>query len=402
MKKNIITGLLFLFFITSYSQCKIVYDFETGKFKTYNLKTVKPECKCEKKLKKGSTNKLYIKNYNPFIYTLSSQIKTLDNAAKLPKFIVKTVNFGQAKLLNFSFGELSLPNIDAEPLENIYTIDTTRLGKIKKFFTKYYDALDIFSQIQKPSLNCHNIESLMDTFNEKDLFGYYKLAFEAYNRGGANRAINKYEPYFKPEFLDKIIDLNLLLISLENYLMSLGNCEILVKSFKAKGEATIIALEFTPRNEASSFNAPSKIVPPPLTLKTKQAFNIYFSSGIMLTQNLKKDFFVQKIDSVQFKIMEEDRGKYLPGITTLAHIKPMESDLSLLIGGGINIEGTVHLLTGISVPINKINLNFGYGWALVEKLSDGISESLIFSEKPKIKTKKILDGNIWFGLSYNF
>jgi len=389
MKKTIITGLLFLSYIASYSQCSIIYDFKTGEFTD----------DCESKLNKGSINKIYVKNYNPFIYTLSSETKIKDNTSKLPKFIVGLFGMGQTN----PFLKSKLPNTDTVSSENKDKAIKIRLDKIKTFLEKYFKAINIYSEIRKPTLNCKMVKGLVyKNFNDEDLLSYYKTAFNAYNDGVSNRAINKYEIYFKSEVLDKIIELNLFLIHLKEYLYDTEDCKVLIKKFKTKGESVTITLKFTPRDEIKSFSTPYRIVKASKTLKTKRSFNVHFSSGIMLTRNLKKDFFIRKIDSVQFRIKEEDRGKYLTGITALAHIKPVQNSLSLLIGGGINIEGTVHLLTGVSYPIDKINLNFGYGWVLTDELSDGLSKELIFTEAPALKTKKILDGNIWFGLSYNF
>ncbi|MGB0880314.1 MAG: hypothetical protein ACPGTO_07080, partial [Polaribacter sp.] len=134
---------------------------------------------------------------------------------------------------------------------------------------------------------------------------------------------------------------------------------------------------------------------------TKNRKKVWFSSGMMFSKNINSDYFVQSDGVDSYTIVKENRGNFMPGITTLANME-IEDKLSLSVGGGVNIEGTPHFLTGISYQLNTSNLylNIGYGWAYRDTLSDGLSEETTYTTAPTLKTKKIMSKDFWFGLSY--
>jgi hypothetical protein len=362
----------------------ITYDLKTNDFTTYDSikkKFIKLPCK----LKKGSTGVIYIKYFNPFVYNINTDIKTGNPSKKIPPFITSIIPsfFKITESLNIKKAYHNIEAYTAAIELNPY--------EIKTFNGLYKDYLNIYINLKQKTLDYTNLSIPINSL----LKAYYQM-IEATKISVSN------------EIQQQIIQLEVLVQNLNKHLSdnpknSDQNTIKEIGKYTINGEKTDIKITLTPREEVKEFETPLSTILVTKTIKTKNAIKVWFSSGIMLSKNIQTDYYIEAIPNNKYIISPENLGSYLPGITSLVHIGSQDiTSLSFIIGGGVNIEGTPHVLTGASFPILKSNifLNFGYGYAYMKTLTDGLSLKKEYTTSPTLKTKKVLKGNYWFGLSY--
>lgn len=362
--------LLFIGFVCCATFCfsqtsnDIVYDLKKNKF-TDSVK----------KLKKDDKGDIYLKYFNPFMYTVDVNTKTIDASKKVPGFIRNLfgANFEQ-KLA------ILIP-----PEEN----NEKNLAVVHTFNTAYEKYLKTYISLKKRTID----SKLFSNIPEGSLLKKY---FEM---------IKATDTTFSNEKEQLIVSLETLINHLREYKENHENFMTKIGSFKISGEKTIISIELTPRENAKEFPTPLNTIKAKKVIKTDKKIHVWFSSGIMASKIVKNDYYVSSLSSNEHEIMTEVRGNYLPGINTLLHVGFENcSNMSIVIGGGVNVEGTSHLLAGVSFPLlesKNLSLSFGYGWSFIDTLSDKFSLNTVYAESPTIKTKKNLsEKEFWFGLSY--
>lgn len=348
----------------------IVYDIKAGKF-TDGIK----------KLKKDSTGDIYLKYYNPYLYTIDIATTTADATKKAPGFITN--------LLGINFGQ-NLGKLIPKTVRKALTTDSNLKANdsIQSFYKIYEEYLNTYISLKNKVLDVQNINIPKKSLLE----AYFKLD-------------NKVKIKFSNEQQQQITNLEILIKNLHKYIKDHPFSKIKIGSYKISGDLTTINIILTPRESAKEFATPLSIIKTKKVIKTDKKTHLWFSSGVMASNILKTDYYINSTSLNEHQIMTEERGKYLPGITTLLHVGfENKLKISFIIGGGVTIEGTPHVLIGSSFPVlesNYLSFNFGYGWAYIDTLSDKFSLSKVYTESPVIKTKKILsEKKFWFGLSY--
>ncbi len=328
------------------------------------------------KLKEGTTGKIIVKNFNPFMYNAKVEKNVFDNSSKVVPFLTSI----PSRFFGISVGSLDDFKNKRKGYEAIENI------AYDNFIKLYKKHIKIYLTIKQKTLDCNTLDRLL-----KEIDPTESLIDLFFNIQEKLTNINSKD----------IVNLDVLVKNVRAYLKANKNCETILGSYTVAGEKTSIQLNLTVREEAKGFETPLTDIIDEKVIITKGKKKIRFSSGIMLTKNVKPDYFTKITNDGTYQIIKEQSGNYSPGLSLLLHYE-ISDELYLNIGGGMSIETVPHFLIGGSYKILKTNLflNAGYGWAYTNTLSDKFSLEETYITEPTIKTKKVLNKDFWFGISY--
>ena len=363
--------ILQVFNFNAQTKNDIIFDVESMKFIDV------PESLNEK-----DTGSIYLKHYNPFTHTQKITVNNINNNDKIFSFI--------SGLASTYFG-IKIP-LEEPKTEGFTDADK---NKVKSFIKLYNLHINLESFVRQNYLGCQKIKNLLNLIDGSNLIDAY---YEIQNFASIHQIIEK-----KNITNEEIKNLELLKRNVKEYIDNNKYCLVKAAKYSAGGDVMSISITLSPKEEAIQFGFPLEEIIGKKNIVVRNKIKISFSGGIMGSLNTEPDYFVVN-NNGDFSINEEIRDKFMPGVSALAHLNFLKNDtFSLIFGAGITIEKIPHFLSGASIKLfdSKLNLNLGYGWAYRKTLSDGFSLSEVYSESPTIKTKNILNGDFWFGLSYD-
>lgn len=362
--RNIKLLIILLFPIYTFSQ-DIVYDVKTNDFE-------------KKEIKDYKEGTVYLKNFNPFIYKVELKQNVVNNIDKLPKFLVSI----PTQLFGISLSPETAGLTKRGGLSRV----TSTLGEFYSTLKKYSD---LFILIKGKTFDCDKVETHLNLITSKELIE----TFSKLSDNDREKIKISYQ---------EIVNLEILITNIHAYYSKIKDdqCRVKIGKYKAIGEQITLQIILTPRENIEDFGNPISKITASKTIKTKTK-KVRFSSGLMLSKNIKPDYFTDTNTDGEYQIYQESQEDYVPGITLLAHYE-LNEDIYINLGGGISIEGLPNLMVGGSYEIPKTNFffNAGYSWAYTDTLSDKLNLDDTYSTKPDIELKKAFLSNFWFGFSY--
>lgn len=362
MKKSIITLILLSFYTLSMlGQEKIIYNPHHNTFDGPSS------------VKKGEKISVYIKNFNPFIFSYDVKITTKDNTKKL---------------FDFFSGILS-QKYEIKSLTNFGLTGTSTLVAFNTLLNKY---IVLQNELKNPYFDCIEINKTLAKISGTDIYLEY-LNLKKADRDNVVLIENK------------IIELSELRVSLIYYLNhninDITESTLKVGEYIATGSSNTIKIKLSSNDGNTTFKIADSIIGMKKIL-IKNALKVDFSTGLFFTQNNEPQYF--KInDNNNYVIGEEVLNKYQIGLNALAHIYlNKDNNLNLTLGSGVTIDKAIHLLTGISYKLSESNiiLNFGADFSNYNELSDAFELGKEYATDIEIKTKKRWNNALWFGISY--
>ena len=365
MKKNSLF-ILFLFSFTTilFSQKNIIYNPHTNSF-TGNKETVK----------KGEKINIYIKNFNPFLYSYNVSITTKNDTKKLFEFI--------SNIINKKYGvENSLSDIKSDN----FSINSN--FSLNDFLELQRQYLSLEYVLKNPFFQCKNINALNNSIKDDLYLKYIDL---------------KEKDSVLSE--EKILKLSNLKVNLDYYLkhkLDTNKCLLKVAEFKASGSSNLIKVNLSSKEE-NNISIISDSIVGTHKIDIKNALKVDFSSGLFFTQNNEPQYFKIQNSNNNYVIDKEKINKYQLGINALAHIYlTKKNNFNFNLGSGITIDKAIHLLTGISYKFENSNimLNLGADFSNYNELSDAFEIGKEYATDITITKKKRWNNALWFGISY--
>lgn len=323
--------------------------------------------------------KLFVKNYNPALYKAQASVTQKNSFIE-----------GLQAIMNF-IGEGKLPSHEAAAfLGNETTANRNDPKTI--LITNFKKAKYLSARLQDPDVTCDDLKSLVNNGKDELLNSFFAYT----EQDTIYKNNNKLDAELKIT-IEEVERLN----ALSNQILKFTqeDCATELLQFTATKTEVTLTVKLTPVDEKSSLN----IVEYSETKSIKGKLYASFSTGVMLTNVVRKGYYTKDVSATEFKIVEEDKAKVLPGVMALIHITTKEDAvLSLNVGVGIDIDKTPHFLLGPSFNLfdSTFIISGGLDLGYLEEITDKYNTNDTYSTKPEIAYKKNLLTGYWVGLTY--
>lgn len=377
---------------TIYSQEKVVYDVDKNVFEI-NGKSIDESTA----LAKNREYKIYLKNYNPFVFSCSVEIKAKDDVKDLFQFISKLGKIDIAELI-----KIGSTYVDDQQTTKFFAITLTTV--FDAFSDDYNSCYLIGKDLQVSTFDYNDLKSRFknDEYT-KLLDNYLKVKASVMQLDKSSKSVDEKMKSAGLPIQGDVEELALLMKELNLILKKYkdGNGAFYVGAFNTDSYTKInTKVLLAPKKE---YVDSVQSISGTQNFRIKSFININFSSGIYMAWNPKIIYYSEQQSNGKYRINEETERRYLPGVGAFAHLflnkKP---EFGLVVGGGIDIEATPNVLLGISYkPVNSnIIISSGVGFSHQDRLSDSLMMGVDYDSKPEINQKKIMKSGFWIGLSY--
>lgn len=383
MKKTAL--ILFLIAsLKSIAQDKIVYDVGSNLF-LLNGKQVDKNAL----LKKNTDYQIALKNFNPFVYTPTIDVKAKDDLKDFFEFLTK-------------LNKVSIKDV-TDLIATTIDVTDRSTAKKKAFLVNYNDAFKINQDLKLNTFNYLDLKSRLKNEQLNLLSDYLLLKQELETSKPANTTIDSYMTSLGIPSQTDVMALDLQMKDLNSFLNKHDATDqtFPISSFSSGLFTKItINVKLTPKTEfAARYSETSKTH----IFNVKSAIIVNFSSGIYITSNPERKYYSIKGTNGKYTIGEESERNFLPGVAVLGHILyANEPNIGIVVGAGVDIETTANVLLGICYKPKNSNilLSTGVGFSYQKKLSDALNTHDEYNDNPTLSYKDIMELGYWFGISY--